>query len=322
MLSVIPKQIDDESLIGYILRLTARNGFQIPLDWIGEAHLKASINYTLSAKQVNALNEFFPLTQSLGSLSTRRHSVLFHNYHTETPRICPICIRHTGYIKEEWRYIGNLKCPIHGVGLIDFCHLCNHKLEWSITLLEGICTNEMCGCFLKSEPLNNVIECLFIDEICDCLLADFVYSQPYNTYWPNLSHPDCEKLLAATSNGYDLLNGDFKRWIELYDSQNNPFNALPFKYKYFPLFHLAHSLENEWFFSEQLKNLTTSTQSPSKQPVNVGSYVVTADSAMTILGLSKDEIMNFSPEAKNKKVIPSRMRINIAPIINPTMVKK
>lgn len=322
MLSVIPKQIDDESLIGYILRLTARNGFQLPLDWIDEAQLKASINDTLSVKQVSALNEFFPLIHSLKCLSPRRHSALFQNYHIETPRVCPICIRNTGYLKEEWRYIGNLKCSIHDVGLIDVCHLCNHKLEWSLNLLEGVCTNEMCSCSLKSEPLNNALECLFIDEICDCLLADFVYSHPYNTYWPNLSHPNSENLLTATSRGYDLLNCEFKRWIELYDAQSNPFNALAVKFKYFPLYHLAHNLQNEWFFSEQLKKLTASTSSPIKQLFNLSSYVVTADSAMTILGLSKHEIISYSPEAKNKKVIPSRLRINIAPIINATRVTK
>lgn len=166
MLSVIPKQIDDESLIGYILRLTARNGFQLPLDWIDEAQLKASINDTLSVKQVSALNEFFPLIHSLKCLSPRRHSALFQNYHIETPRVCPICIRNTGYLKEEWRHIGNLKCSIHDVGLIDVCHLCNHKLEWSLNLLEGVCTNEMCSCSLKSEPLNNALSvCLLTKSV-------------------------------------------------------------------------------------------------------------------------------------------------------------
>jgi hypothetical protein len=323
MLSVMPKRIADESLASYLLRLSLRNGFTSPLEWLDKPMWSAVTKNTISIKQRQLLSELVPCAMSTSDLSLApKHSILFLDCHTDMPRICPYCVKGKGYLKEKWRNIGNLSCELHACVLCDSCQECGEQLIWSPLLLQGTCTNELCLCPIKSYPISSQINELFIDEICDCLLASLFIQNPYTTVLPIYHHPSVSDFNTALEQGFNFLSGKevYDQFIERLGDAISPFSQLPEKFQFFPLTLLIRHLNAAWPINNCYVSFLQTPQVSSSSNRHIESFIVTFDSAIKLLGITKKQIFHTFPELSAKKVIPQNQQIDIAAIINRTTI--
>lgn len=318
MLSILPKQIEDESLASYVLRLTLRNGFNSPLDWLDKATFSALAKNSLSYKQKRKLSEFAPISldSNISNFSARR-SVLFQDCHADFPRLCPLCVKGSGYLKEDWSNIGNLACEIHNVALVDCCQQCGEQLEWSVLLLQCSCTNEQCISQLDSPEVNDEITELFIDEICDCLLANLLLATPYTTVLPCYKHPNLRNFNRSVADGFRLLTDreTFNSFANLITAPQSPLKNLPQKYKLFPLTLLEHNLKSKWPISEWLLNISSIEMQNASETGGIRDFTVTVESAVNLLSISKKQLISAIPELSHKKNLPGNSRVNIASLL-------
>jgi len=147
-----------ESLLGYILRLSALNGYDSPRYIRQLANIDASVSLA-TQESLSALTRI--ANQSIGSPpehqseSTARSILvcpieaefLRASEWTMTARICPDCIEVKGYIEAHWALPHMFACPVHRRLAISACPGCKQPLRWYRRgLLECAC-----GTTLKSE---------------------------------------------------------------------------------------------------------------------------------------------------------------------------
>lgn len=318
MLSVQPALLDDESLVSFILRTTIRNGFSSHRDWIDVNCFDAIVRGKLSAKQRSTLNNFIHVPEpTINPKPDTVYSPLFTCNSTDSPRICPQCVIEMGYLKEAWRSIGNLYCERHGAVLIDMCSHCGTKLQWSLTLLNNRCTNDSCARQLRSSPIREEIAELFIDEICDCVLADLLLSEPFTTYLSHKARPQFVDLPASLTRGISLLTDKtrFQSFVQLLNGSESPFSALPTKYRLFPLLLLSRHLKANWPVEQWVHEATKSALCHTTPHSNVDEFIVTVEDAVKLLSIPRTLLASTIPQLAEKKVIPSTLRVNIANLI-------
>lgn len=318
MLSVLPSQIVDESLISLILRTTIRNGFSSHRDWIPANCFDAIVRGRLSAKQRSTLNNFIHIPEpTINPKPDTVYSPLFTCNNTDSPRICPQCVINMGYLKQTWSTIGNLYCEQHGTVLIDMCSHCGAKLQWSITLLNNRCTNDSCAKQLSSLPIKEEIAELFIDEICDCLLADLLLSKPFTTYLSHKARPQFTDLHASLTRGIALLKDktQFQRFVQLLSDSESPFSALPTKYRLFPLLLLARHLKADWPVKQSIADETEKPQCSEPTTNSIKEFIVTVEDAVKLLAITRATLARTIPALSDKKTLPSTLRVNIAHLI-------
>jgi hypothetical protein len=131
----VPKP--DESLMGYILRLTEENGYDTP-SWIFDlAGLNATAYSGGWSAHVNKSLDFTSLEQLLGL----EHSEFEHirsrltelKYHIgfRAPKVCPACLEQASYYRCVWDLFPFTACPAHSTVLIDKCQRCNKRISWA-----------------------------------------------------------------------------------------------------------------------------------------------------------------------------------------------
>lgn len=164
-LLITPKPFEDESLAGYILRLTEANFYE-----------KVSHIYLLSdlweivkgrSKNGNLLNPLIDNMERLGGLISCSLDDLvkltfasndvnspFYQYsnepvprqaiHTTKTKICPECLVEEAYHRKAWDLVPVTACIKHKKILIDRCPKCRKEISWSRTkILECSCGQQL-----------------------------------------------------------------------------------------------------------------------------------------------------------------------------------
>ncbi|MAG76557.1 MAG: hypothetical protein CL811_07335, partial [Colwelliaceae bacterium] len=212
----------------------------------------------------------------------------------------------------------NLICERHGCALCDSCQECGEQLIWSPLLLEGTCTNELCLRPIQSSPISSQISELFIDEICDCLLASLFIKDPYTTVLPTYHHPSVSNFNSTLEQGFNLLTGKevYDQFIERLAAPTTPFYQLPAKYQFFPLTLLIQHLNAAWPISDCYASFAQTPQATSTSNSCIESFIVTFDSASKFLGITREQLIHIFPELTTKKAIPRNQQLDIAAIIS------
>ncbi|MDH6513682.1 TniQ family protein [Polynucleobacter sphagniphilus] len=142
-----PAPHNDESLLGYVLRISEENGYQSPVEIAQLAGM--------SVQHVNSrhlpVRKLAPIV-GLDSQDLDRYSYLSDpvdpasrfklNHHDLGPRarmhhlgrgvrICPLCIKEGGFIDAFWDLAISIACPRHSIKALFKCHACNSKIEWA-----------------------------------------------------------------------------------------------------------------------------------------------------------------------------------------------
>lgn len=151
-LLVTPPPYADESLPGYLVRLTEANGYQLswwlPLAGLSrhlfiagwESLLRPTTDFTRLAqctgRAVAVFDEWCWLTLAAGAL----------DYHR--PQVCGRCLAEAAYCRRVWDEMAVTVCPRHFVRLLDVCPVCQQPLRWRRNLV-GVCH---CGADWRSCP--------------------------------------------------------------------------------------------------------------------------------------------------------------------------
>ncbi|NHM29931.1 TniQ family protein [Neobacillus terrae] len=160
-LLMTPKPFDDESLAGYILRLTEANFYEK----ISDIYLLSNLWEILKGRSKNG-NLLNPLNDNMQKLSELINCSLddlveltfasndtnspFFQYrnqpiprqaiHTTKTKICPKCLAETAYYRKAWDLVPVSACLKHQTILIDRCPKCGMELSWSRSkVLECLC---------------------------------------------------------------------------------------------------------------------------------------------------------------------------------------
>jgi TniQ protein len=137
---------DDESYLGFLLRLTDINGYPA-ISWIlkvakipsnlrlGAYIARAEVDFPRVAKlndsDVSDLGElaYLPVTYKydgpvLGSSSPP------HVLRLRRPKVCPQCLRDSNYLRKQWDYSAVTSCPTHRTLLLEECPACSKRINW------------------------------------------------------------------------------------------------------------------------------------------------------------------------------------------------
>jgi hypothetical protein len=145
-LVVRAKPNDDESYLGFLLRLAESNGYpatswilraaEIPLHLRVGAHIaRTEVDFPRLA-ELNSLNvgdisvlTYHPVTYKydgpvLGSSSPP------HVLRLRRPKLCPECLSESNYLRKQWDYSAVTCCPIHQTLLLEDCPTCGKRINW------------------------------------------------------------------------------------------------------------------------------------------------------------------------------------------------
>ena len=144
--------------MGYILRLTEENGYDIPF-WIFALGEVVPLNRSNRWRRINQTDiDFTSLEKVLGlehsefetmswCLTNTERSVCISGNQIPSrlvrfnyPKICPACLRQANYCRKVWDLLLYTTCPFHEALLIDICPSCHKRLTWSRARVS------VCGC--------------------------------------------------------------------------------------------------------------------------------------------------------------------------------
>jgi TniQ len=169
LFSAIPYQ--DESFIGYLLRITERNHYET-LSWI--LQLAGISDYASSKLSLssNGVMDLTPLGKLTGVEQSKLASLLYSPLKKKSqtygysvfgtavphymirlryPKFCPSCLCESAYIRKIWELAAVTVCPIHRILLIDECPNCKKRITWN---REAVCS---CRCkfdWRESKPVS------------------------------------------------------------------------------------------------------------------------------------------------------------------------
>lgn len=147
------KPFDDESFIGYIMRLANLN--EIPeLQWIlklaglsklYDYHYKFNCDFKVDPQRLSVLtgttaenlknllylHEHGRTRNIIGNINVFGQPILHHFVRREKPKICPPCLAEQNYCRKIWELSPITACPHHQCLLIDHCPNCNRKINWT-----------------------------------------------------------------------------------------------------------------------------------------------------------------------------------------------
>jgi hypothetical protein len=139
----------DESLMGYVVRLTEQNGYETPL-WILKMAGLVS-NKALGCSFIFKSSEcLYRLTQITGASMTKLESLIYPPAETTPdthclffrlpiprylvrparPKVCPICLSESNYCRRVWELSIVTVCLKHKCLLIDECPSCKRNIRW------------------------------------------------------------------------------------------------------------------------------------------------------------------------------------------------
>jgi hypothetical protein len=153
-----PNPQPDESLMGYILRLTEENRYETPF-WIFALGDVGPLKSTNRWTQIYRTDiNFTSLERVLGLEHSEFETMRWRLNNTEhsvwgsgnqipsrlvrfnSPKICPACLRQANYCRKVWDLLLYTACPFHEALLIDICPSCDKRLMWLRARVS------ICGC--------------------------------------------------------------------------------------------------------------------------------------------------------------------------------
>jgi hypothetical protein len=147
----------DESLFGFLLRLTELNSYPTPIVILNEAHLDWKFFYynRILDEHNSNFDRLIHLTtitrnelrELLYTPATKRSEVMVLGrsvphilIRAPRPKVCPECLEESQYCRKQWELAPFTSCVIHNRMLLQECHACLRSIRW---YRERLC---YCGC--------------------------------------------------------------------------------------------------------------------------------------------------------------------------------
>ena len=145
-----PAPQPDESLMGYILRLSETNYYDTPKWILDLAGLKIyslkmgwrklcddSFDFTLfkqiaklTEEEVNEMKHEFIRNSDYEQCHTQWH-VPISSLRFDRPMVCPDCLRENPFCRKFWDLLVVTVCPQHHSLLLDICPSCQERITWN-----------------------------------------------------------------------------------------------------------------------------------------------------------------------------------------------
>lgn len=138
----------DESLLGYVMRLTEANHYD-NVSWVTSlAHL--NVNFSKGVWKIHDRDDtdLTPLETLAGlrhgTLEAMKYQVVGQErtarfqglpisadmLKLRRPKVCHACLRESNYCRGVWDLLPYTACPQHGVVLLDICPGCHRRVSW------------------------------------------------------------------------------------------------------------------------------------------------------------------------------------------------
>ncbi|HWS39957.1 MAG TPA: TniQ family protein [Arenimonas sp.] len=216
MLVVTPRPVPSESMMGYLLRLTERNGYPsttylLPLfgsqqyqSSVGrlDAELLASIT-CIDRADIDRLT-LRPDSRPRAYIRIYGKDLPCYEVHLSRPKICAICLLEGRPCEAYWDLAQAVVCPIHRVKLAAHCFSCGKPLTWFRAKLR-LCK---CGADLTAADVSPANP-----ELCElmALMRYQVYQDseiaPFPPAMSHLSHLNLRRICKL----YWVISGVFQR---------------------------------------------------------------------------------------------------------------
>lgn len=330
----------EESLLGYLIRLTELNGYP-NVQWLAEDQgLDVSTRSLLNlgdhspgfALQFGQPPEILQRMAHCWSGQGRKYYLRFLSRHEvprsstciATPQVCLPCLQETRYVKAVWDLRAYALCPHHGTLLIDRCNVCGERFRLSRgRLLPCICSEHTVSETATDDPALFRLLRLF---------EDVAYGRPAKDnelHFPDfLFDMSLQGLLAITlmlgTGRLDPRRKHINRWLDL-DRQ-----------EILEVLQLAATALTDWpnGFHTYLDNLfdgiteplsrythhsyevlykTTSTPHYAELAITFGAYISDRDGKTTVLGMRGNPRI-FSKLGRNPTVSTdaARQRLKVS----------
>jgi len=322
-LSVRPPQLPDESLVGYLLRLTVRNGYSNLSDWL-PLQIVNNINHGALSCTSHAR-----LERLIGSevkhqtiLFQANLSPLFISPILESPRICPSCVIENGYLAHHWQHVGNLYCDKHHSLLEDSCQCCSESLIWDHNLLAGKCTNNACFSSLKSRKAPVELSNLGEQAIFDCYLAARFDSSPETYFLHKTKHLHVDHLISTIDKGISFLSskGEIENWFNQLHPNAKDKLLYPKDFRVYPAELLLNSLKCQWpiqsLLTSLINDLSTPTYRKDVTPRPIALTSATLSNKLKLSAVELKQLMSIvEPAYRNKKIISPIYPVSFSKLI-------
>lgn len=140
-----PLHFPNESLLGYLLRVSEANGYDTPwhvfrLAGLNQSEMQSpNLPLALLAPVLNSDTEELASLAYVSSGPAPSFKILGHdlgksgkeNYlRLRRPAFCPHCVQEKGYIEAFWDLSAAVACPDHHCPPIRHCHECGETIRW------------------------------------------------------------------------------------------------------------------------------------------------------------------------------------------------
>lgn len=135
-----PPPYSDESLAGYLLRLTERNYYPSP-HWLlhlaglkGRVRLYFPVNLDQSSllSQLIKIKDYLLRAMAYGAFcKPYEKDLLIYPIANCGRKLCPICLSESAYCRRLWDCELINTCPFHRRLLLDKCPQCHQQIQWS-----------------------------------------------------------------------------------------------------------------------------------------------------------------------------------------------
>jgi len=173
-LAVAPPPYPDESLAGYIIRLSERNAYTSHTWMLGllrersGCHVASAAEATRNPQVIAAVEAMAGLPER--SLADRSFVSWSHiqswpcgepdwdarpekAFQRDHPMICPACLEEAPYARRLWDLAHLPVCTRHGIALVDSCPDCGKPISWRRTAVSRC---NACGADLRRAPQASV----------------------------------------------------------------------------------------------------------------------------------------------------------------------
>jgi len=319
-LSVKPQQIEDESLAGYLLRLSVRNGFTEASDWLNN---RLARNAECSCiKQQDQTQIESSIGRSIIAhpiLFTGNLSPLFISPIFTFPRFCPVCIHENAYFKQTWQNVGNLYCDKHQCLLEEHCQHCLKPFSWHKNILNNRCSSLDCQKPIHSNPIPPKLTYLSSQDIFDCYLTAHLVESPSITILHKTKHPNFHRLLNKIYTGSPLLESkkQVRQWFEELIRTSTNRCEHPTDFRFYSAELLLDNLYGDWPIKEELPQLLDNFRPAETKgySTNIATVEITSKVLVKKFGISSvhfKEVMSLlEPEHQHKKIISPIHPINV-----------
>ncbi|WP_292950258.1 MULTISPECIES: TniQ family protein [unclassified Neptuniibacter] len=266
-LGVRPYSEPNESLLGYCVRLSKRNGLSglrmlydlIGVPNIGKNKSRSELDRSevileklapILGRDLSVLREAFSAQSPVWVYDEKR---LIQDIRIEHPRICPNCIIEKGFVDWRWGLAHLSTCPEHQVLLLDACPSCNKPLDWHSSLLQGChkCGATWEGMDISKRPITSLEEKAWVhatdnpsnykDLLTDICAAIVVAGRPYDSYHDRRNHaPTISEYSSVVSLAYKILTDTWTQeaWIGSCKAERDVCLPLGDKVTYAPVLSL------------------------------------------------------------------------------------